>query len=80
MAAILATVLRNDYERVDPLTLWEIATVKLPEFEKVIERMLGGPSNVQPRTRADLPHQGCMRKAAKLPGAKTAKYNLRQPG
>jgi uncharacterized protein with HEPN domain len=33
-------VLRHEYERVDPQTMWEIATVKLPELEKVIGAML----------------------------------------
>jgi len=33
-------VLRHEYERVDPQTMWEIATVKLPGLEKVIVRML----------------------------------------
>jgi uncharacterized protein with HEPN domain len=36
----IGNVLRHEYERVDPQTMWEIATVKLPEMEKVIERML----------------------------------------
>lgn len=36
----IGNILRHEYERVDPQTMWEIATVKLPELEKVIERML----------------------------------------
>jgi uncharacterized protein with HEPN domain len=36
----IGNVLRHEYERVDPQTMWEIATVKLPELQKVIERML----------------------------------------
>jgi uncharacterized protein with HEPN domain len=36
----IGNVLRHEYERVDPQAMWEIATVKLPEMEKVIERML----------------------------------------
>lgn len=38
--AAIGNVLRHEYERVDPQTMWDIATVKLPELEKVIERML----------------------------------------
>ena len=38
--AAIGNVLRHEYERVDPQTMWEIATVKLPQLEKVIERML----------------------------------------
>jgi uncharacterized protein with HEPN domain len=38
--AAIGNVLRHEYERIDPETMWEIATVKLPELEKVIERML----------------------------------------
>ena len=38
--AAIGNVLRHEYERVDPQTMWEIATVKLPELEKVIKRML----------------------------------------
>ena len=36
----IGNVLRHEYERVDPQTMWEIATVRLPEMEKVIRRML----------------------------------------
>ena len=36
----IGNILRHEYERVDPQTMWEIATVKLPELEKAIERML----------------------------------------
>ena len=38
--AAIGNVLRHEYERVDPQTMWEIATVKLPQLEKVIRRML----------------------------------------
>jgi uncharacterized protein with HEPN domain len=38
--AAIGNVLRHEYERVDPQTMWEIATVKLPEMQKIIERML----------------------------------------
>lgn len=38
--AAIGNILRHEYERVDPQTMWEIATVRLPELEKVIERML----------------------------------------
>lgn len=38
--AAIGNVLRHEYERVDPQTMWEIATVKLPELENVIVRML----------------------------------------
>ena len=38
--AAIGNVLRHEYERVDPQTMWEIATVKLPQLEKGIERML----------------------------------------
>jgi uncharacterized protein with HEPN domain len=36
----LGDVLRHDYERVDPETLWEILNEKLPELAPVIERMI----------------------------------------
>jgi uncharacterized protein with HEPN domain len=36
----LGDVLRHDYERVDPDTLWEILTEKLPELAPVIARMI----------------------------------------
>ncbi len=36
----IGNVLRHEYERVDPQTMWEIATVRLPELEKVIKQML----------------------------------------
>lgn len=39
--AAIGNVLRHEYERIDPQTMWEIATVKLPDLEKVIVRMLG---------------------------------------
>ncbi len=38
--AAIGNVLRHEYERIDPQTMWEIATMKLPELEKVIVRML----------------------------------------
>jgi uncharacterized protein with HEPN domain len=36
----LGDVLRHDYERVDPDTLWEILAEKLPELAPVIARMM----------------------------------------
>ncbi len=36
----IGNILRHEYERVDPETMWDIATVKLPELETVIEQML----------------------------------------
>jgi uncharacterized protein with HEPN domain len=36
----LGNVLRHDYERVDPGTLWEILSAKLPELAPVIARMM----------------------------------------
>jgi uncharacterized protein with HEPN domain len=38
--AAIGNILRHEYERVDPQTMWEIATVKLPELQKAVERML----------------------------------------
>lgn len=38
--AAIGNILRHEYERVDPETMWEIATMRLPELEKVIQRML----------------------------------------
>jgi len=38
--AAIGNVLRHEYERVDPATMWEIATVRLPALERVIEQML----------------------------------------
>jgi uncharacterized protein with HEPN domain len=38
--AAIGNVLRHEYERVDPQTMWEIATVRLPELKKVIQHML----------------------------------------
>jgi uncharacterized protein with HEPN domain len=38
--AAIGNVLRHEYERVDPRTMWEIAQVKLPEMQKTIEKML----------------------------------------
>jgi uncharacterized protein with HEPN domain len=36
----LGDVLRHDYERVDPDTLWAILSEKLPQLAPVIERMI----------------------------------------
>jgi uncharacterized protein with HEPN domain len=36
----LGDVLRHDYERVDPDTLWEILTEKLPERAPIVARMI----------------------------------------
>jgi uncharacterized protein with HEPN domain len=38
--AAIGNILRHEYERVDPQTMWEIATVRLPELEKAVARML----------------------------------------
>ena len=38
--AAIGNVLRHEYERVDPTTMWEIATVRLPELEQIIRAML----------------------------------------
>jgi uncharacterized protein with HEPN domain len=38
--AAIGNILRHEYERVDPQTMWEIATVKLPELQKAVEQML----------------------------------------
>jgi len=38
--AAIGNILRHEYERVDPQTMWEIATVRLPELEKAAARML----------------------------------------
>jgi uncharacterized protein with HEPN domain len=38
--AAIGNILRHEYERVDPKAMWEIATVRLPELEKIITRML----------------------------------------
>lgn len=38
--AAIGNVLRHEYERIDPQTMWEIATERLPELEIVIERMM----------------------------------------
>ena len=38
--ASIGNVLRHEYQRVDPATMWDIATVKLPELEAVVRRML----------------------------------------
>jgi uncharacterized protein with HEPN domain len=36
----LGDVLRHDYSVVDPDTLWEILTGKVPELESIVERMI----------------------------------------
>ncbi len=36
----IGNLLRHEYQRIDPETMWEIATVKLPELEIVIRKML----------------------------------------
>ena len=38
--ASIGNVLRHEYQRIDPATMWDIATVKLPELEVVVRRML----------------------------------------
>ena len=38
--AAIGNILRHEYERIDPETMWEIATVKLPELKAIIEKML----------------------------------------
>ncbi len=38
--AAIGNVLRHEYQRVDPEVMWDIATVKLPELERVVRRML----------------------------------------
>jgi len=38
--AAIGNILRHEYERVDPRTMWEIATVRLPELQRVTEQML----------------------------------------
>jgi len=38
--AAIGNILRHEYERVDPQTMWEIATMRLPGLEKTIEGML----------------------------------------
>ncbi|MCC6948220.1 MAG: DUF86 domain-containing protein [Bradyrhizobiaceae bacterium] len=36
----IGNVLRHEYQRIDPEIMWDIATVKLPELESVIRKML----------------------------------------
>jgi uncharacterized protein with HEPN domain len=36
----IGNLLRHEYYRIDPETMWEIATVRLPELEPVIKKML----------------------------------------
>ena len=36
----IGNVLRHEYERVDPETMWDIPTVKPPRLEQVVLRML----------------------------------------
>ena len=43
--AAIGNVLRHEYERIDPETMWEIATDKLPALKIVIERMLRDMDN-----------------------------------
>jgi len=38
--AAIGNILRHEYQRVDPQTMWRIATVELPALETVIRRML----------------------------------------
>lgn len=38
--AAIGNILRHEYERVDPRTMWEIATVRLPELQKATEQLL----------------------------------------
>lgn len=38
--ASIGNILRHEYQRVDPATMWNIATVKLPELEVVIRQIL----------------------------------------
>lgn len=36
----IGNLLRHEYYRIDPATMWDIATVHLPRLEPVIEAML----------------------------------------
>ncbi len=36
----IGNILRHEYQRIDAKTMWDIATVKFPELEPVIRRML----------------------------------------
>ena len=36
----IGNLLRHEYYRIDPATMWDIATVQLPKLEPVIEAML----------------------------------------
>jgi len=36
----IGNVLRHEYQRVDPETMWRIATIELPKLEIVVNRML----------------------------------------
>ena len=36
----IGNLLRHEYYRVDPATMWDIATIRLPELEPVIVAML----------------------------------------
>jgi uncharacterized protein with HEPN domain len=38
--ASIGNVLRHEYERIDPEIMWDIATVRLPELERVVRKML----------------------------------------
>jgi uncharacterized protein with HEPN domain len=46
--AAIGNILRHEYERVDPRTMWEIATVRLPELQKAAEQMLADLKNTSP--------------------------------
>jgi uncharacterized protein with HEPN domain len=36
----IGNILRHEYQRVDSVTMWNVATVKLPELEVVVRQML----------------------------------------
>lgn len=36
----IGNILRHEYERIDPAIMWDIVTLRLPELEPVIRRML----------------------------------------
>lgn len=38
--ASIGNILRHEYQRVDPATMWNIATVKLPELEVAVRKVL----------------------------------------
>lgn len=37
----IGNVLRHNYDRVDPIILWNIVTVDLPELAEAVQRLLG---------------------------------------